>query len=231
MIQLRHGQITSDRKLDRTIYFDPRSKDYPVTAVLPTKQPRSYTWGLEQRFDQGKEGACVGFAWTGELAARQKPVPGLSNSTAQWMYKEAQKIDEWPGENYPGTSVLAGGKVAQKTGSIKEYRWAFSLLDVIMAVGYAGPGVLGVNWYEGMYDTDSNGFIKPIGRWVGGHAIVIRGVSIKGKYVLLTNSWGGDWGDNGNCKLSFDDLDKLLHQQGEFCIPVGRSLDFGQTSS
>ena len=228
--QLRHGQLTRDKKLDRVIYFDPVSRKFPIRQLIGDKPLRSYTWALEPRLDQKAEGACVGFAWAHELAARPKLIPSIINGTARWIYKEAQTIDEWAGEAYEGTSVLAGAKTVQKAGSIGEYRWGFGIQDVLLAVGYAGPGVAGLNWYEGMYNTDSKGFIHPTGQWVGGHAIVIRGVSVKGKYVLLTNSWGSDWGVQGNCKLSFDDLDRLLKEQGEFCIPTGRSLDFGMAA-
>lgn len=225
-IQLRHGQLTRDKKLDRVIYFDPASRDYPVRKLIGDKPLRGYTWGLSERFDQKSEGACVGFAWAHELAARPKLIPGMNNNVARTIYKEAQKIDEWHGEDYSGTSVLAGAKTVQKSGSIGSYRWCFSLEDAILAVGYAGPIILGLNWYEGMFDTDASGFIHPTGRWVGGHAIVARGVSVKRKYFLLSNSWGQGWGVGGDCKISFDDLDRLLKEQGEACAPLLRTFSF-----
>jgi hypothetical protein len=61
--------------------------------------------------DQGKEGACVGFAWSHELAAYPVRVEVDDEFARSKIYAEAQKIDEWPGEAYHGTSVLAGAKV------------------------------------------------------------------------------------------------------------------------
>jgi hypothetical protein len=50
----------------------------------------------------------------------------------------------------------------------------------------------------------------------------LYGVSVKGRYFKGWNSWGQDWGQNGSFKLSFEDMDMLLHSQGEACIPLTR---------
>jgi hypothetical protein len=134
-------------------------------------------------------------------------------------------LDPWPGDSYEGTSVLAGIKALQSLypHAIPEYRWAFGIDDVIDTLGYFGPLVLGVPWYDGMYEPDQNGFIHAKGKVVGGHAILARGVSISRAAVLLHNSWGQAWGPlNGDCYISFDDLNKLLHEDGEACVPVTR---------
>jgi hypothetical protein len=209
------------RKFDRLVQFDERSRKFPIRAVMPVKKPRGYTWSCQVKLDQGSEGACVGFAWAHELSARPLIV-GQHEENARYYYREAQKVDEWEGETYEGTSVLAGAKTVQRLGYISEYRWAFGLSDLILAVGYAGPAVLGLNWYEGMFGTNSDGFIEPTGQVLGGHAIMCNGVNVKDEYFKLQNSWGGNWGIYGACKLSFEHMDRLLHEQGEACIPIGR---------
>jgi len=177
--------------------------------------------------NQGVEGACVGHGWGNDLACYPVPVPGVNNAFARdRIYKPAQYIDEWPGEDYDGTSVLAGAKVVKnQLGLINGYSWCFSLNDVLLALGYRGPVVLGVNWYENMFDTDSNGFIHVSGDAAGGHCILARGVNIKNKTVLLRNSWGPDWGINGgDCLMAWSDLERLLSEDGEGCVPTGRKL-------
>lgn len=220
---------TTDRRLDRIIQFDDRSRQFPIRTLVADKPLRSYTWRLNTRLDQGDEGACVGFSWSQELAARPVEVPNISNDFAREIYHEAQQLDEWDGgeyagadPQYEGTSVLAGAKVVQAQGRIKEYRWAFSLNDVLLALGYQGPGVLGCNWYSDMMEPDLNGFVKPTGEIAGGHAILVRGVSVKRKTVTLANSWGTSWGKGGDCYMTFEDFEKLLLDAGEFCIPVQR---------
>jgi hypothetical protein len=220
---LRGGAVTEDRRLDRLVHYDEQSRSYPIRTLVASKPLRSYTWRLPTYLDQGSEGACVGFSWSHELAARPKEVKGINNATALLVYKRARQLDEWAGENYDGTSVLAGAKAVQEAGYISEYRWAFSLDDALLAIGYQGPGILGAYWYEGCMQTDEKGFIKPTGEIVGGHAIVVRGINIKNKTVRLANSWGKDWGVGGDCFLTFDDFAYMLKNSGEFCIPVART--------
>lgn len=214
-----------ERTLDRRVSFDPKSRSFPIRAVIPAAvvKPRSYTWSCAFNLDQGSEGACVGFAWAHELGARPVVVAESSNMLAQAVYKEAQKIDEWPGESYSGTSVLAGAKIILAHRWMDEYRWAFGLDDLIMAVGYKGPAVLGVNWHTGMFSPDQKGYIHATGNVEGGHAILCRAVNIKQRRFLLHNSWGADWGPSrGTAWIDFEDMDKLLHESGEACVPVRR---------
>lgn len=229
-LELKDGTTTQDKRLDRLVHFDERSKAFPIRELIGDKQPRSYTWRLNTRLDQGSDGACVGFSWSHELAARPVEVPNITNATALQTYYRAQQLDEWEGGAYPGaspfyegTSVLAGAKAVQETGHMKEYRWAFSLNDALLAIGYQGPGILGTWWYSDMFEPDEKGFVKPTGSRVGGHAIIVRGISVKGRYVRLSNSWGTNWGVGGDCFVTFEDFEKLLMDEGEFCIPVGRT--------
>jgi hypothetical protein len=212
------------RVFDRLVEFDERSRQYPIKALLITKKKRSYTWSCPVNLDQGSEGACTGFSVAHEAAARPKPVAGVTNDTARAIYHRAQQLDEWPGENYEGSSVLGAIKAGSERGWYDEYRWAFSEEDLCLAVGYKGPAVLGINWYEGMMDPDYNGIIVPVGSCVGGHAILCNGYSVKTGFYRLHNSWGSGWGVNGDCFIYREDLADLLRQDGEACIPVLRHL-------
>ena len=224
-IKLRNGSVTEDIRLDRIERFDERSRQFPVsyTWSKEKKKLRSYTWRCNEWLDQGKEGACVGYGISHELASRPSEVQDLTNSYAkEQIYWEAQKIDPWEGGAYPGnssfyegTSVLAGVKIAQKLGWFDEYRWAFSLEDLQLGVGHNGPAVMGLAWYQGMYQPDSKGYIKPTGKKVGGHCLLCNAISVKKERFTLHNSWGKSWGKNGECYISFDDMDKLLKQRGE----------------
>lgn len=222
MIQLTRGQLTSDPQLDRVIHFDPRSKDYPIMQLISATTPRSYTWGLNLVLDQGHEGSCVGNGFAHELAAKPVIIKNVDEPLAVKIYNLSKQLDEYDGENYSGTSVLGGAKAATQLGYYKEYRWAFGLDEMVMAVGHKGCVVVGTNWYTGMDHMDGEGFIRATGTIRGGHCYVIRGVDIKHKAFLGTNSWGAAWGQNGAFKISFEDMDKLLREQGECCIPVLR---------
>lgn len=211
------------RTLDRIPFFDPRSKAFPIRTLLDITQPRSYSWSVGITLDQGVEGACVGYAWAHEAAAR--PVIRNTNAaTARNIYTRAQQLDQWPGQApaYEGTSVLAGAKAAKEFKLLESYRWAFTLRDALAAISRHGPAVLGINWHSGMWDVDERGFIHATGAVVGGHAILARGVNVRNKTVTLRNSWGPNWGRNGDALISWDDLGKLLADDGECCVPVVR---------
>jgi hypothetical protein len=210
------------RVFDRRVQFDERSRNFPIRALLGTSKPRSYTWSVGTHLNQQSEGACVAFAWVHELIARPVVKKGFGEAEAREIYKAAQKVDQWPGEAYSGTSVLAGAKVLKERGLIKEYRWAFGLDDLRAVLGARGPAVLGLNWYSGMFEPDGTGRIRPTGSLAGGHAILAFSNSEKHERIWLWNSWGKSWGVNGAAYLTHEDLDKLLKEQGEACIPVVR---------
>lgn len=215
------NQIT-DPRLDRRVEFDPKSRKFPITAVIPFQKPRTKTWDCKVWLDQGQEGACTGFAMAHELAARPVVVRNVTNDYARKIYERARQLDEWEGESYSGSSVLGAVKAAQEMGKVIEYRWAFGIDDLILALSWKGPVVLGINWYEGMYNPDEKGFIHVAGNLAGGHAILARGYSRKKKAILLRNSWGLKWGMAGDCWIGIEDLSRLLKEEGEACIPVQR---------
>jgi len=222
-----------NRKLDRQVNFDDKSKDYPIRELLSGGRLSNKTWKCEAHLDQGSEGACVGFSWAHELNAVPFKVRVMT-STARTIYYAAQQWDQWEGTDYGGTSVLAGAKVVHSLGHMPEYRWAFGIDDVLKTLSQVGPVVLGINWYEGMFATDVEGFIKPTGELGGGHAILANGVEFRKRsgfwwkdlpepIIRLHNSWGTSWGVNGDAFITASDLAILLNQQGEACVPVKRT--------
>lgn len=211
------------RVFDRLAHLDPRSREFPIRALLPrAAKRRSYTWSCGVWLDQGSEGACTGFAVTHEAAARPVVVKGLDERSARAVYHRARQLDEFPGENYEGSTVLGAIKAGAERGWYREYRWAFSEEDLALAVGHKGPAVLGINWYQEMAKPDQFGRIRPTGRLLGGHAILCNGYNHRLGIYWLHNSWGKGWGLNGACFIDRADMALLLRRQGEACIPVIR---------
>jgi hypothetical protein len=204
--------------------FDELSRNYPIRALLGAHVPPvTKIWACDQFLDQGQEGACVGFAWTHELVADPEMVPNLDATFARQIYYRAQQLDQWPGEDYSGTSVLAGAKATVESGWLVEYRWAFTLDDVLETLAFVGPVIFGLDWYAGMMNPDVDGIIHPTGSVVGGHAILGRGVDVDAEVVMLHNSWGPDWGRGGTCLLPWEDLEMLLATGGECSVPLVRT--------
>lgn len=231
-IRLKDGSTTEDKRLDRIKEFDEASRAYPVRRLLAPNQlqkPRSYTWTCDVNLDQGREGACVGFSISGELAARPYRVRGMTDEFALQLYYQTQRNDPWPGGDYPGavpkysgTSVLSGIKTAQDMGYYTSYSWAFSEEELMLAISWKGPAVLGVAWYDTMYEPNDKGYIGVSGSIAGGHAILCNGFSVTDQAYRLHNSWGKSYGIGGDCFITREEMKKLLAADGEVCIPEGR---------
>ena len=244
--RLKDATASGDARLARLLQFDTRSRNFPMSELLGSRhrKPRSYTWNFwpdksQVPHDQGNVGSCVGNSWAQECMIRPLATHMSERFAREKIYWEAQRIDPWPGGEYPGaspryagTSVLAGAKVMLALGLFREYRWAFGLDDLIQTLGYHGPAVMGTSWYHDMYFPDKQGYVKPTGAYFGGHAYVAAGVSTTDRSVLFINSWGGAWGGGtgirpGWFRMKYEDVDRLLHDAGEVCVPsLRRSPDF-----
>lgn len=224
-----------ERVLSWESNHDERSLAYGVRPLMASQiEIKKQMWQEGVVLDQGREGACVGFGWMAELLAdpaapANQPTEQFGNAVANGFYKRAQKIDEWPGEDYEGTSVLAGAKIVQQDGFIEGYRWCFGIQDLRDAVISQGPVVIGVPWYSGMYHTRQSGFVDVSGSNVGGHCLIVTGydpeMEIEGQkreVFRWRNSWGESYGVGGSGYIAYDLLDSLVKQRAEACIPVGR---------
>lgn len=100
---------------------------------VKSTQPDLIGWW--EFYNQGNEGACVGFG-----CSRAQTLRNRVRYDGFWLYNEAKQLDEWEGEDYEGTSVRAGLEVERTVGlmrsrsqeiaaqdGISEYRWATSV--------------------------------------------------------------------------------------------------------
>jgi hypothetical protein len=226
-----------ERKLDWKSEHDERSLEYNVEDILRTTvKPVRKMWDEGIVLDQGSEGACVGFGWMAEFLAtpeapNPQPLRTIAQRYANNVYQTAKKVDEFPGENYEGTSVLAGAKVMKARGFMKSYRWAFNMDAIRAAIIQEGPVVIGIPWRDGMYQTDANGVVKVTGKLVGGHCLTLTGYDPAMKIGSRTyevyrwrNSWGTSYGAEGSGYIKATDLAKLLKGVGEACVPIGRQV-------
>jgi hypothetical protein len=183
-------------------------------------------WTPGPVLDQGATPQCVGYSGYGWLTAF--PVSNRPPFTPTDLYHFAQQEDEWPGEDYEGSSVRGLFKALKARGFVSEYNWALDVGPIIDHLLVVGPVVMGTIWTEGMFTADHAGFIDDIGGKVaGGHAYLLIGANrlkragphSKGA-VRVLNSWGPNWEDHGRAWLSFEALAWLLSQDGEACTAM-----------
>ena len=217
--------VENPQQLGRIHIPDNRDNKYLIEnkltlrpSLLTSKNWNDNTWWG----DQGQTPMCVGYAWShwiedGPITHKSRTRPIVSPTL---IYKESQKLDEWVGENYDGTSVRGGAKYLKKTGKISSYLWTFDLNVMINTVLTVGPVVVGTNWYNTMFYPDRNGLLRVGGRVAGGHAYEINGVDTVRQLFRIKNSWGRTWGQQGHAYISFSDMRRLINENGEVCLAV-----------
>lgn len=216
--------------LGRNATNDSRDVLYPMKAVIPKGAPEShykYYWNNGWWGNQENTPQCVAYSWIhlledGSVTQNARPAPILDPVS---LYNECQQNDEWAGTAYDGTSVRAGAKVLQAKGFIKEYRWGYSIDELIQCILKVGPAVIGTNWYYNMFFPNSKGEIFPKGDYMGGHAYLVNGVNVKKKIFRIKNSWGKEWGKNGSATISFKDMEFLISKGAEICVATEVRID------
>jgi len=80
------------------------------------------------------------------------------------------------------------------------------------AIRAAASPVLGIQVPEPFFDPAPPWVITPTGSVRGLHAVAAVGIGTFGgdKVILIRNSWGTDWGDEGHAWLSTDFLNQHL---------------------
>jgi hypothetical protein len=129
--------VTLDARPDRPdirdrIYLPPLKSlppQFPPPQWVSNQLPKYVKAGLV--LDQGKEGACTGFGLAGVvnyLLYRQsveanKPAP--VRVSPRMIYHLARKYDEWPGEDYEGSSCRGAMKGWFHHGVCSEKLWPY----------------------------------------------------------------------------------------------------------
>jgi hypothetical protein len=212
--------------------FQMRAAMPQMLAAVGAPKPRIHPYNEpKDRLNQRNLPQCVSYAGKGfMLAAPLMSDPGYDT---QDVYNDCQRNDEWPGENYDGTSVRALMNVLKTRGWIKGFVWGQSVDDAIhwMNGGY-GTIIVGTNWYLSMDEVDAKGFMlepKPTDTPVGGHAYRVNWWDEKKQGFLIVNSWGHGWGMldphnsgqmTGMAYMSRDLFTRLQAEDGEITAPT-----------
>jgi predicted chitinase len=230
---------TQSRTLDaRADTMDFRDHMFEPTLVeVPTHIPLGdyLDFGVPI-LDQGSEGACTGYglaAVANYLLRRRRVIPDITPVSPRMFYDLARRYDEWPGENYSGSSARGAMKGWHKHGVCSEDIYpsrkaarpglsaqrtdearrrplgAYFRVNhkdlVAMHAAITEVGILYATCvvHEGWDNVGSDGVIASSDRSLGGHAFAIVAYDDEGFW--LQNSWGPDWGQGGFGRISYDD--------------------------
>lgn len=226
----RLGRLHAPDERDRRFLL----MDHPVAQAVVKVVAKTWAF-FSKPLDQGNTGTCVGFGWKHRLMALPVERPKDAKPSAFDIYDAAILVDEFPDNDHDtdrqmGTSVRAGAKVLQAMGLLTEYSWITSAEEAARWIGgkdasgqyVGGPVVIGVNWYDSMFQTDPEGILEVSGQVAGGHCVCInRYLPGRGLFGGIQN-WALPWGihGSGHFYLKAEDLDRLLKEDGEGCTPT-----------
>ena len=229
----------AERSLDaRPDTLDFRDRMFTPTLVeVPLRIPLDdYRQVQVPILDQGTEGACTGFGLAtvaNFLLRRRRVDPDDIPVSARMFYEMARRHDEWPGQDYSGSSARGAMKGWHQHGVCGDEVWPYEpgsegVLDDVRAKD-AQRRPLGAYFrvnhrdivamhsaiaevqilyatamvHEGWGTVGSDGMIPYSETRTGGHAFALVAYDERGFW--LQNSWGSDWGHDGFALVTYDD--------------------------
>lgn len=217
----------------RDVMFVPTLIEVPTTRALA-----DYKKVKVPILDQGAEGACTGFglATVAHYLLRvRRVVPDRVAVSARMFYECARRYDEWPGEDYDGSSARGAMKGWHKHGVCAEVDWPYhlgpkdskGLTDFRTSEALKRP--LGAYCRVNHKDLVAmHAAITEVGilyatatvhtGWdtVGRDGVIEQTAEITGGHAFaivaydqsgfwIQNSWSASWGAGGFGRISYDD--------------------------
>jgi hypothetical protein len=250
----KHKEKNKQRVLDaRPDTVDFRDKMYEATLVeVPPRIDLDDYKAVEVPIlDQGTEGACTGFG-LGTVANYLLRTRQVDRDTTQvsprMLYEMAKRYDEWPGEEYEGSSARGAMKGWHKHGACSEELWPYVLtgddqrLTDTRAVD-AASRPLGAYYRVKHKDLVAmHSALAEVGilyatvivhegwTFIGTDGVIPLRDKVLGGHALaivaydergfwIQNSWGEDWGRGGFALLTYDDW--LVHGTDVWAARLG----------
>jgi len=217
---------TNPYPLGRHVNHDDRSLTHAFAArpeAFLTIQ--SVTWTRRAPIlDQGQLGSCTGNAaagWVGTDNALRQGNPRVTEDDAVGYYEAATLLDPYPGSYPPddtGSDGLSVTKVLEDEGLVDSYSHGFSLNDLRAAL-QSTPVLIGIPWYEQMFEPSSRGYVTIGGALAGGHEVVVDSLDEDMQSIGFANSWSASWGQDGWGRMTFATVEQLLSEDGDVTVP------------
>jgi hypothetical protein len=181
--------------------------------------------------NQYGEGACTGFALAAAINLLYSRAEEDVRVSPRMLYEMAKRHDEWPGEDYDGSSLRGAIKGWSNMGVCTEELWRYRVSrkgDLTVrrakdarshtlgayyrlrpqishyhaALNEAGVIVVSAKVHAG-WDEPEDGKIEKHDKVEGGHAFAVVGYDENGFWVQ--NSWTDGWGDKGLALWTYED--------------------------
>jgi pimeloyl-ACP methyl ester carboxylesterase len=232
------------RRLDSTFNFSlnvvndiPDLRDRMYEPFLAPLKRRIEAPANSTILDQRTEGACTGFGLAAVINFQSRRQgsganpAGTKGVSARMLYEMARRFDEWPGDEYSGSSCRGAIKGWYNMGVCRETSWPYvdrepgSLtVDIAkearrISIGaYYRVRPIVVDYHAALNEVGAiyasadvhDGWMKPVDgkvvmqkKIIGGHAFAIVGYDEAGFFVQ--NSWGTSWGERGIAHWSYED--------------------------
>ena len=209
---------------------------------------------LDQKIlDQHSEGACTGFSLAACINYLYKTSEQDIQVSTRMLYEMAKKSDEWPGENYDGSSLRGAIGGWKNMGVCTESMWPYrttnkgtltitraenarkhtigayyrikpEITHFHAALNEVGIIAVSASVHRG-WNNPVDGIIKYHKKKDGGHAFAIVGYNEDGFWIQ--NSWGNSWGNNGLALWSYEDWNENIMDAWVFRLALSTPQLFG----
>jgi len=171
-------------------------------CLEPGGEPDTEEWW--DFYNQGAEGACVGFGWSRCMTL-------LNNGSmyaARWLWDRSKELDQWPDTNpgdNNGTSVRTAGDVLRQSGHVS-WQAAYSDDDHHDRAGYGPESDAGIQRFRWALSSDDV------------HQVLGNDRADELGAVPFLNSWGRSYPHR--TWIPDDVLERLIKEDGEVAVPT-----------
>jgi len=191
--------------------------------------------------NQGSLGACTGFAGVAAVdTQRVLQNNEVLDFSELFIYYNERVIDGTVNED-AGSYIRTLAKTLKETGvaleqyhpydvskfkekpgfpayfgarffRIKNYYRVMNIDECKQAIANNIPVVIGMIVYSNLFNYSYGVYSSIAGNKAGGHAICVVGYDDDSNCVIIKNSWGRNWGEEGYFRMSYDMYNQLVFE-------------------